>query len=152
MVCDTSDGTVAINKNNWIGVYNNTLPALASFCPLDYCKGTINKLSLGRPWDLCSEGRTGIICGHCHSNYSVIFGSSQCQVCSDMWLSTLVMFAVLGRVPYWWQHCSSSTSLSHKAHSMNLDLGIPLCFYDGMDDADKAGLQFGSQPTSSSSP
>ena len=25
---------------------------------------------------------------------------------------------------------------------VNLDLGIPLCFYDGMDDADKAGLQF----------
>ena len=25
---------------------------------------------------------------------------------------------------------------------VNLDLGLPLCFYDGMDDADKAGLQF----------
>ena len=25
---------------------------------------------------------------------------------------------------------------------MNLDLGVPMCFYDGMDDADKAGLQF----------
>ena len=25
---------------------------------------------------------------------------------------------------------------------VNLDLGIPLCFYDGMDDADKVGLQF----------
>ena len=25
---------------------------------------------------------------------------------------------------------------------VNLDFGIPLCFYDGMDDADKAGLQF----------
>ena len=47
VVCDTSDGTVTINKNNWIGVYNNTLPALASFCPLDYCNSTINKLSLG---------------------------------------------------------------------------------------------------------
>ena len=71
-------------------------------------------------------------------------------------------------MPYWWQHCSSSTSMG--SHSMpanfvevntsiyfrkftleplqvivslvNLDLGIPMCFYDGMDDdADKAGLQ-----------
>ena len=25
---------------------------------------------------------------------------------------------------------------------VNLDLGLPLCFYDGMVDADKAGLQF----------
>ena len=63
VVCDASDGTVTINKNNWIGVYNNTLPALASFCPLDYCNSTIKKLSLGRPGNLCSGGRTGIICG-----------------------------------------------------------------------------------------
>ena len=84
VVCDTSDGTVTINKNKWIGVYNDTFPALASFCPLDYCNSTISKLSLVRPGDLCSGGRTGIICGHCHGNYSVIVGSSQCQVCSDM--------------------------------------------------------------------
>ena len=81
VVCNTSDGTVTINKNNWIGVYNNTLPALASFCPLDYCNCTINKLSLGRPGDLCSGGRIGILCGHCHGNYSVIFGSSHAQIC-----------------------------------------------------------------------
>ena len=46
VVCDTSDGTVTKNKTNWIGVYNNTLPALASTCPLDYCNTTINKLSV----------------------------------------------------------------------------------------------------------
>ena len=97
VVCDTSDGTVIRNdKNNWIGVYNNTLPALASTCPMDYCNTAINRLSLSRSGDLCNGGRTGILCGHCHSNHSVIFGSSKCQVCIDMWLITLVMFAVLG--------------------------------------------------------
>ena len=80
VVCDTSDGTVTRNKKtNWIGVYNNTLPALASTCPLDYCNSTINKLSLARPGDLCNGGRTGILCGHCRGNHSVIFGSSKCQ-------------------------------------------------------------------------
>ena len=97
VVCDTSDGTVTRNdKNNWIGVYNNTLPALASTCPMDYSNTAINRLSQGRSGDLCNRGRTGILCGHCHSNHSVIFGSSKCQVCTDMWLITLVMFAVLG--------------------------------------------------------
>ena len=96
VVCDTSDGTVTRNKTNWIGVYNNTLPALASICSLDYCDSTVNKLSLSRPGDLCIRGRTGILCGHCYGNHSVIFGSSKCQVCTDMWLITLVMFAVLG--------------------------------------------------------
>ena len=172
VVCDTSDGTVIINKNSWIGVYNNTLPALASFCPLDYCNRTIIKLSLDMPVVLCNGGRTGIICGHCHGNYSVIFGSSQCQVCSDMWLITLVMFAVLGALLvaalfflnltvtqgtlyglifyaniiqvnasiFFSQ--STLTPLQVIVSLVNLDLGIPMCFYDGMDDADKAGLQF----------
>ena len=172
VVCDTSDGTVTIKKKNWIGVYNNTLPALASFCPLDYCNSAINKLFLGRPGDLCSGGRTGTLCGHCHGNYSVIFGSSQCQVCTDMWLSTLVMFAVLGAflvatlfflnltvtqgtlygLIFYANIIQVNTSIFFSQSTLrplqvivslvNLDLGIPLCFYDGMDDADKAGLQF----------
>ena len=172
VVCDTSDGTVIRNKPNWIGVYNNTLPALASICPLDYCNSTINKLSLGRPEDLCNEGRTGILCGQCHGNYSVIFGSSQCQVCSDMWLITLVMFAVLGvllvaalfflnltvtqgtlyGLIFYANIIQVNTSVFFSQSNLrplqvilslvNLDLGIPLCFYDDMDDADKTGLQF----------
>ena len=31
VVCDTSDGTVTINKNNWIGVYNSTLQSSTGF-------------------------------------------------------------------------------------------------------------------------
>ena len=172
VVCDTSDGTVNRNKTNWIGVYNNTLPALASTCPLDYCNSTINKLSLARPGDLCNGGRTGILCGHCHGNHSVIFGSSKCQVCTDMWLITLVMFAVLGVVLvaalfflnltvtqgtlygliFYANIIQVNTSIFFNQSILNpmkvivsfvnLDLGLPLCFYDGMDDADKAGLQF----------
>ena len=172
VVCDTSDGTVTRNKTNWIGVYNNTLPALASTCPLDYCNSTIDKLSLGRPGDLCNGGRTGIYCGHCHGNQSVIFGPSKCQMCTDMWLITLVMFAVLGvllvaalfflnltvtqstlyGLIFYANIIQVNTSIFFSQSILNpmkvivsfvnLDLGLPLCFYDGMDDADKAGLQF----------
>ena len=172
VVCDTSDGTVTRNKTNWIGVYNNTLPALASSCPLDYCNSSIIKLSLSRSGDLCNGERTGILCGHCHGNQSVIFGSSKCQVCSDMWLFTLVMFAVLGillvaalfflnltvtqgtlyGLIFYANIIQVNTSIFFNQSILrplqvivsfvNLDLGLPLCFYDGMDDADKAGLQF----------
>ena len=172
VLCDVSDGTVTVNRNSWIGVYNNTLPALASFCPLDYCNSTINKLSLGSNGNLCSGVRTGIICGHCRGNYSVIFGSSQCQVCSDMWLSTLVMFAVLGALLvaalfflnltvtqgtlygliFYANIVQVNSSIFFSQSTLrplqvivslvNLDLGLLMCFYDGMDDADKAGLQF----------
>ena len=172
VVCDVLDGTVSKNKTIWIGVYNNTLPALASFCPLDYCNSTINKLSLTRPGVLCNGDRTGIICGHCLGNRSVIFGSSKCQVCSGMWLITLLMFAVLGillvaalfflnltvtqgtlyGLIFYANIIQVNTSIFFSQFNMkplqvvvsfvNLDLGLPLCFYDGMDDADKAGLQF----------
>ena len=171
VVCDASDGTVT-RRNNWIGIYNDTLPALASFCPLDYCNSTTCKLSLARPGDLCNGGRTGILCGHCYGNHSVIFGSSQCQVCTDMWLITLVMFAVLGvllvtalfflnltvtqgtlyGLIFYANIIQVNNSIFFSGSYLNplqvivsfvnLDLGLPLCFYDGMDDADKAGLQF----------
>ena len=172
VICDTSDGTVTRNKTNWIGVYNNTLPALAQTCPLDYCNSTIKKLPLARPGYLCNGGRTGIICGHCHGNLSVIFGSSKCQECSDMWLTTLVMFAVLGvflvaalfflnltitqgtlyGLIFYANIIQVNTSIFFNQSILNplqvivslvnLDLGLPMCFYNGMDYADKAGLQF----------
>ena len=172
VICDTSDGTVTRNKTNWIGVYNNTLPALAQTCPLDYCNSTIKKLSLVRPGYLCNGGCTGIICGHCHGNISVIFGSSKCQECSDMWLTTLVMFAVLGfflvaalfflnltitqgtlyGLIFYANIIQVNSSIFFNQSILNplqvivsfvnLDLGLPMCFYNGMDDADKAGLQF----------
>ena len=173
VVCDASDGTVTRNnKFNWVGVYNNTLPALASTCPLNYCNSTINKQSLGRPGDLCNGERSGILCGHCHGNKSVTFGSSKCQVCTDMWLITLVMFAVLGGLLvatlfflnltvtqgtlygliFYANIIQVNTSIFFSqsilspmkviVSFLNFDLGLPLCFYDGMDDADKAGLQF----------
>ena len=172
VVCDPSDGTVTRNKNNWIGVYNNTDPALASTCPLDYCNNDIRKLLLTRPGFLCNGGRTGIICGQCLGNQSVIFGSSECWVCSNMWLITLVMFAVLGvllvaalfflnlsvtqgtlyGLIFYANIVQVNTSIFFSQSNLrplqvivsfvNLDIGLPLCFYDGMDDADKAGLQF----------
>ena len=171
VVCDASDGTVTRNKINWIGVYNSTLPALASYCPMDYCNSAIDKLSLAQPGELCNGGRTGIMCGSCHGNHSVIFGSSQCMMCSNIWLITLVMFALLGAllvVALFLLNLTvtqgtlyglifyaniiqvNSSIFFHQSilplqvivSFVNLDLGIPMCFYDGMDDADKAGLQF----------
>ena len=80
-----------------IGVYNienGSAPAIASICPLNYRKN-VAQISLANPEDLCSGGRTGILCGHCSDGYSVVFGSSVCRVCSNMWLVTILMYAIL---------------------------------------------------------
>ena len=45
VICDASDGTVTRNEIKWIGVYNSTLPALASYCPMDYCNAAIEVVS-----------------------------------------------------------------------------------------------------------
>ena len=172
VACDASEYTVTRNKTNWIGVYNNTLPAVAQTCPLDYCNSNITKMSPETLMDLCNGGRAGIICGHCPGNLSVVFGSSKCQVCSDMWLTTLVMFAVLGvflvaalfflnltitqgtlyGLIFYANIIQVNASIFFNQSILNplqvivsfvnLDLGLPMCFYNNMDDADKAGLQF----------
>ena len=172
VACDASEYTVTRNKTNWIGVYNNTLPAIAQTCPLDYCNSSITKMSPEMLTDMCNGGRAGIICGHCPGNLSVVFGSTKCQVCSDMWLTTLVMFAVLGvflvaalfflnltitqgtfyGLIFYANITQVNTSIFFNqsiinplqviVSLVNLDLGLPMCFYNNMDDADKAGLQF----------
>ena len=172
VACDASEYTVTRKKTNWIGVYNNTLPAVAQTCPLDYCNSNITKMSPETLMDLCNGGRAGIICGHCPGNLSVVFGSSKCQECSDMWLTTLVMFAVLGvflvaalfvlnltitqgtlyglifyaniiqvNISIFFNQ-SILNPLQVIVSLVNLDLGLPMCFYNNMDDADKAGYQF----------
>ena len=172
VTCDSLEYTVTKNKTYWIGVYNTNLPALARTCPLDYCNSNITKMSPNMIMDLCNGGRAGIICGHCPGNLSVVFGSSKCQVCSDMWLTTLVMFAVLGvflvaalfflnltitqgtlyGLIFYANIIQVNTSIFFNQSILNplkvivslvnLDLGFPMCFYNNMDDADKAGLQF----------
>ena len=173
--CNIASGTVTRKGNKWIGVYNNgtrNLSALAYTCPLDYCKSNFTQISLASPNDLCDKNRQGLMCGHCPANFSVVFGSSECQLCSDIWLFTILLYAVLGIVLvtvlfmlnltvtqgtiygliFYANIIQVNTSVFFNQPSLkplqivvsflNLDLGFPLCFYDGMDDAAKAGLQF----------
>ena len=85
--CDLASGTVTRHDNMWLGVYYNgtrNVSALANTCPIDYCKLGFNNLSLLASNDLCDKNRQDLLCGHCHANLSVMFGSTECQVCSDL--------------------------------------------------------------------
>ncbi|KAL5457553.1 hypothetical protein EMCRGX_G034824 [Ephydatia muelleri] len=159
--------------NKWVSVYGIdgvlSVPAHTSACPLNYCKD-IEIVSLIRPGELCNGGRIGILSGHCPSGQSVVFGSPECQLCSNMWRMTILMYAVfeafftgccvfmlnmtvmqgtLYRLIFYaniiqvnatvFFNPSILSPLEIIISFINLDL---LCFYDGMDDATKAGLQF----------
>ena len=172
--CDLASGTVIRSDKQWIGIYNNgtsNLPAIAYTCPLDYCKLSHLKVSLVSPDEICDKNRHGLLCGHCRSSLSVVFGSIECQVCSDVWLLTILLYGVLGIVLvavlfvlnltvtqgtiygiiFYANVVEVNSSIFFSQPSLkplqilisliNLDLGFPLCFYNGMDDAAKMGLQ-----------
>ena len=130
---------------------------------------------------LCLRNREGPLCSTCAVvngvKYSVVFGSIECQYCSNWWLLTLVLYALAGPlliyllfslrltlttgtitgITFFAQTFAiisdtHSTSEEHKILSVlykitstliqliNLSLGFPLCFYNGMTELWKAGL------------
>ncbi|KAL5517801.1 hypothetical protein EMCRGX_G003421 [Ephydatia muelleri] len=170
--CNVTDGMIT-RKRKWVGYsYELSKLAVARTCPLDYCRDNLTSVSLATEDALCNNGRTGVLCGHCHLSLSVVFGSSECRTCSNVWLLTILMYAVLGIALVTILFMLNLTVTEGTIYSLifyanivqvnafiffnqtylqplqiiisfiNLDLGFPLCFYDGMDDAAKTGLQF----------
>ena len=120
------------------------------------------------------------MCGSCGmlkegQKLSVVFGSKECKECSNWWLWTIVLYAVVGPLLIYllyalrltlttgtlngiifYAHMANcgiidllSLQLYQEPYSkfcliflstLNLNLGFPLCFYDGMTELWKAGL------------
>ena len=171
--CDVNLGTV--NKTDtigWIGLLQNGAEALATTCPLDYCNSKDRSINLQSPNSICNGGREGVLCGRCPAGQSVVFGSPECHLCSDVWLITLGMYAVMGVVLivvlfvlnltvnqgtiygliFYANIIVVNSTIFFGGLNLKflqviisfiiLDLGFPLCFYNGMDDTAKMGLQF----------
>ena len=95
LVCSISDVTVLNTGNIWIGLTSQGATAFQDPCPFDYCTGneTINVLDLDSQ---CSYNRSGVLCGQCQGNLSMIFGTSQCARCSNYYLLLIIVFIVMG--------------------------------------------------------
>ena len=182
-----------IGLNAWIGVITNDV-AISTICPLMYCNNnpqyqfikfttnetvlTNNQATLNHP--LCLNNRTGILCGNCNNGYSTVFGSDDCKQCSNLWLTTGIIYVIAGPlliyvlyklrltltggtingVIFYVQAANAglldymTTSPLLKYHAinqlniicrsillfLNLNLGFPLCFYNGMNQLWKTGL------------
>ena len=168
-----SDGRLSVSSEVWIGYGpDDYLTILA--CQYDYCQSGSKKV---KPPDfdyLCRVGfnRTGIACGQCAENYSIIFGSNECKKCSNYWLFYAPIFLLQGIsvicaicflritisegylngvlfysnvVSIYLPVFSYSTNLSTVfvlVSWLNLDWGIPTCFYDGMTALESTALEF----------
>lgn len=120
----------------------------------------------------CNFGREGILCSRCPKGQSLILGSNKCKECSNGFLALLILFmlagiALVGLVIFLNITVSAGTInglifyanvikmyqfiffpngpipfVSQFISWLNLDFGIQVCFYDGMDTYSKAWLQF----------
>ena len=119
----------------------------------------------------CAFNRSGVLCGACSEGNSVILGSSKCQKCSNLYLLLLFFFAFAGlaliffisflnltvsvatlngiifyanivQIYSFFIFNEESSFLKIFISWLNLDFGINLCFFDGMDGLSKALLQF----------
>ena len=147
-------------------------------CHPNYCDGDKNIHLTDDPAEACLGNRTGVLCGECKENYSVVFGSDTCyDHCTDVYLLTILVYALAGLLLVFLLFALRITVATGTINGLifyanvlglvldqltegrvqnsnyvafvrvfisllNLDLGFPLCFYDGMTTAGKVGFQF----------
>ena len=165
--------TISLPSNSWFGVSSSNRQAFSFVCHRGYCSLTAQYNAL-KTNSLCVNERTGIMCGTCPNTFSTVFGIDKCQHCSNIWLITIIGFAVaglllvlmlfvlkmtvssgiLGGLVFFANMCivSEHDRILHDSvythpfsialSLLNLNLGFPLCFYNGMNTVMKVGLQF----------
>ncbi len=141
-------------------------------CLEGYCDLNTDFVNASDATDVCVHKRTGVLCGRCPDHLSVVFGSTKCQSCSNFWLLTIPLYALAGLflvvslftlrltvangslngLIFYGNILSTSMLifLDYKPlywllnfmATINLDLGFPVCFYQGMNDISKAYFQF----------
>ena len=132
-------------------------------CPLDFCKVTSVNVSLSDPSVQCDFNRTGTLCGQCQMNFSLALGSLHCIPCDNNHAALIIVFALAGvaliAIIYLLHLTVSIGTLNGlffyanviQANNqaffsrdtinfftvfislLNLDFGMEICYYDGMD-------------------
>ena len=141
-------------------------------CPFDYCSRSNVSFDIMAPDRQCVANRTGILCGQCQSHLSIMLGSNRCGTCSNWYLFLLPVFAITGIVlvaVLMFLNLSVSVGningllfyanmvrlneafffpngsipvVSQFISWLNLDLGIEVCLFDGLDGYWNTWLQF----------
>ena len=141
-------------------------------CPFDYCNQSNVSFDIMAPDRQCIGNRTGILCGKCQSHLSIMLGSNRCGTCSNWYLFLLPVFALAGIVlvavlmslnlsvsvgtingllfyanmvklneAFFFPN-GSIPVVSQFISWLNLELGIEVCLFDGLDGYWNTWLQF----------
>ena len=141
-------------------------------CPFHYCNQSNVSFDIMAPDRQCLGNRTGILCGQCQSHLSIMLGSNRCGACSNWYLFLLPVFALAGIVlvaVLMFLNLSISVGtinglllyanmvklneafffpngsipvVSQFISWLNLDLGIEVCLFNGLDSYWNTWLQF----------
>ena len=99
--CDINTETIYRPSPYWIStssqIDGEKIILVHENCPLSYCmtQDTLY-LNLLQPDSQCANNRSGILCGQCQGNHSLVLGGSQCRQCSDIWLLLIPVFMAAG--------------------------------------------------------
>ena len=141
-------------------------------CPFDYCNLSNVSFGIMAPDRQCVANRAGILCGQCQSHLSIMLGSNRCGTCSNWYLFLLPVFALAGIMlvavlmllnlsvsvgtingllfyanvvklnkAFFFPN-GSVPVVSQFISWLNLDLGIEVCLFDGLDGYWNTWLQF----------
>ena len=86
--------------NTWITAHTltNDTNYLISDCPMDYCLPHSFNINLLYPDQQCQFERTGILCSQCQQPLSMVFGSSRCMKCTNLYILITIIIIVAGFV------------------------------------------------------
>lgn len=99
----TSDKFIISRKTGstfWMGtLYSNGSYQgliLYSTCPNQYCQIGNPNFTLDDLDAQCNHNRSGLLCGACATNYSLLLGGSKCGICTNNNLALILPFACAG--------------------------------------------------------
>ena len=96
ITCNITSQTVNRKAHQWISSMHNTNILIHEHCPLDYCRAEDIFLNLTNPDIQCAYSRSGTLCGICSQGLTQVLGTPNCKVCSNAWLTLIVLFALSG--------------------------------------------------------
>ena len=81
----------------WVG-YSTKFKGLILHrdCPFNYCTLDEINLVVDDSDKQCNYDRSGLLCGKCNDNLSIVLGSSRCLQCSNSYLALIAAFAFAG--------------------------------------------------------
>ena len=96
--CDINRQAILRPAHYWIYPALNKSHSyyISEKCPFYNCLPSPTYVHLSTPDTQCQFNRTGLLCGQCQHGFSTVFGSNQCNRCSNIFLLLLIPFMIAG--------------------------------------------------------